>query len=159
VGDLGIGTVVAVETVDIEAGLASDIPVGGCTVANRSPAWGPEPRTALAAEGSLNPEGRERIEERVEAVVDTPVVPLLCSIPAAEVEAAAGTPAAPLPYNTSVAVPRVVGDIGGGGVPLLVLWLLSVVMCLKVTGPCPPPEPRAFECPARGEGKDAPERR
>ena len=34
-------------------------------MAHRSPAWGPEPRIALAAEESLNPEGGERIEEVV----------------------------------------------------------------------------------------------
>ena len=54
VGDLGIGTVVAVGTVDIGVGLASDTPVGGRTVARRSPAWWPEPRITLAVEGSLN---------------------------------------------------------------------------------------------------------
>ena len=116
-GDLSIGTVVAMGAVDIGVGLASDTPVVGRTVAHRIPAWGPEPRIALAVEGSLNPEGGERIEERVEAVVDTPVVPLLCSKPAAGVQAAGGTPAAPLPYSTSVAVSRVVGDKGGRGFP------------------------------------------
>jgi hypothetical protein len=52
VGDLGIGTVVAVEAVGIRAGLASGILVGGRIVAHHNPAWGPASRAALAAEGS-----------------------------------------------------------------------------------------------------------
>jgi hypothetical protein len=51
--------------------------------------------------------------DRGVAFVNTPVVHLLCSEPAAGVKAAAGTPAAPLPYSTSVAVSRVVGDKRG----------------------------------------------
>jgi hypothetical protein len=96
--------------------------------------------------------GGSGIGERVVTAVSTPVVPLLCSKPVAEVEAAAGTPAAPLPYSTSVAVFHVVVGIGGRRVVSAGIVVPECSVGTGGPGTFPPPAPRAFECPARGEG-------
>ena len=109
---LRTGIAVAVRIAGIVAGLASHILVEERTGAHRSPTGGwAEPCTTLEAGESRNPGGGKRIEEWVEVAAGTPAALLTCNTSVAGVEAAAGTPAAPLPCSIFVAAPFVVGDI------------------------------------------------